>query len=768
MSEYAVVGKGVPRIDGMTKATGESVYAADLWRPGCLCGCILRSPYPHARIRHMDTARAESVQGVRGVFTARNSPNGPYGLWILDETLFAVEKVRYVGDEVAAVAATDEDAAREALELIEVDYEELPAVFDPEEALQPDAPLVHEDFAQHQVNFEIEGREGNRVCRLGYDYGDPEAGWALADEVIENRFRTHAHHPTYLETHGALAEVDSGGNVTVHLTTQSVYVSQELIAAILGIPLSKVRVVGTTVGGGFGGKKPRIEHYAAVMAYELRKPVRIVLSREEDLACTFRRHPSAAHVRSGVQRDGTVTAWDLGMVMDTGAYTDHGPSIAGLCAFHCRGPYRIPNVKIDVSVVYTNQSISGAFRGYGNPQAAFAVECQMDAIARKLDMDPIELRQRNAMGPGDPMINGQCYPDVRLRETLEQAASAFGWEPAGPGSKPSRRGGRKRGIGVACGSQPTGGMGSSAVIKMMADGTIQVLTGIIEIGAGEYTVAAQIAAETLGIPYEKVRVIGADTDKTPFDFYTAASRATLNLGNSVRRAAEDVRSELLQRAAEMIEASPDDLRMESERVFISGAPERSLSYADVARAANLFRDGPIVGKGSYAVDVPPILPGFRQEGAPPEDFATHAYATHIAEVEVDEETGEVEVLRLVCSHDIGQAINRSGLEGQIEGGITQGFGYALVEEMVFEGGVLANGTMVDYKIPNILDAPPLEYHFIEEGDPAGPYGAKGVGEAVLVPTAPAIANAVYDAIGARVTGLPLTAEKVLRAVDEGR
>lgn len=769
MSEYAIVGKRLPRIDGIPKATGDSVYAADIWKPGCLYGCILRSPYPHARIRQIETSRAERAQGVQGVFTAKNSPNVPYGLWINDETLFAVDKVRYVGDEVAAVVATDEDTAREALNLIDVDYEEIPAVLDPEEALLSDAPLVHDNFAQYQVNFESDGREGNRVCRLGYDYGDLENGWVQAAEVIENRFQTHSHHPTYLETHAALADVDSKNNITVHLTTQSVYGSQELIAAILGISLSKVRVIGTTVGGGFGGKKPRIEHYAAVMACALQKPVRITLTREEDLATTFRRHPSIAHVRSGVKQDGTITAWDLRMIMDTGAYADHGPSIAGLCAFHSRGPYRIPNVHIEVSAVYTNQSISGAFRGYGNPQAAYAVESQMDAIARKLEIDPIELRRKNAMVPGDPMVNGQCYPDVCLRETLDQASSAISWSQSGPNSVDVVcRPGKKRGFGVACGSHPTGGMGSSAVIKMMSDGTIQVLTGIIEIGPGEYTVAAQIAAETIGVPYEKVRVIGADTDATPFDFYTAASRATLNVGNSVYRAAEDVRKEILQRAAEMLEANPLDLEMGKERVFITGTPERSLSYAEVAKAANLFRDGPVVGKGSYAVDVPPILPGFGQSGAPPEDFATHAYVTHIAEVEVDEETGEVEILRLVCSHDIGQAINRSGLEGQIEGGVAQGFGYALVEEMVFEDGVLVNGTMVDYKIPNILDVPPLEYHFVEKGDKAGPYGAKGVGEAVLVPTAPAIANAVCDAIGVRVTDLPITAEKVLLALNQNR
>ncbi len=764
MTEFAVLGKNLPRIDGQPKATGESKYGADLWSPDCLHGRILRSPYPHARIRNIDTSKAEAVPDVKGVFTARNSPNRPFGLWVEDETLFAADKVRYAGDEVAAVAASSEDAAQEALDRIEVEYEELPAVFNPEEALQAEAPLVHEEFSTHKINFQIEERHGNQVCRLGYEYGELEAGFAEANEIIENRFETQGHHPLYLETHAALAEVDTGGRLTVWLTTQWVFGSQELIAALLDLPLSRVRVISTTVGGGFGGKKPRVEPYAALMAYKLRRPVRIVLTREEDLATTYRRHPSVANVRTGVKRDGTLTAWDLKILLDTGAYADHGPSVAALCAFQSRGPYRIPNVSIDARVVYTNQSMSGAFRGYGNPQAAFAVECQMDAVARTLRMDPLELRRKNAMGPGDPMVNGSSYPGVFLRETLEQSASAFGWAEAKETSKTRGRTGTRRGVGIACGSAPTGGMGSSSVIKLMSDGTAQVLTGICEIGAGEYTVAAQIAAETLGLPYEKVRVIAADTDGTPVEAYTAASRSTLNMGNSVRMAAEDAREGLLKRAAEMLEAVPDDLRTEDERVFLASAPERGLSYAEVTKAANVFRDGPILGKGAYNSENPTHQSGFTEWGMPPEAFPTHGFVTHIAEVEVDEETGEVEVLRLVCSHDIGQAINRGGLEGQIEGGVAQGFGYAVVEEMVFEEGVLANGTMVDYKIPNILDVPTIAYDFIEKGDPVGPFGAKGVGEAVLVPTAPAIANAVCDALGVQVAEIPLTAEKVFRAL----
>ncbi|MFQ5914209.1 MAG: xanthine dehydrogenase family protein molybdopterin-binding subunit [Nitrospinota bacterium] len=759
MSEFAVLGKKLPRIDGRPKATGESQYADDFTLPGCLTGRILRSSHPHARILNIDTSRAEKVKGVKAVFTGKDFPPTRFGQWILDETLFARDKVRYVGDEVAAVAAANQDAAQEALELIGVEYEELPAVFDPVEALKPDAPLVHENFAEHKALFKVVGREGNRACKARFHYGDVKKGFGEADEVIENRFCTHPNHPMYLETHAAVADCDSSGNLTVWLSTQSVFKSQEVIAKLLDMPLSRVRVIGSTVGGGFGGKKPRVEHYAAALAYKVRKPIRIVLSREEDLATTFQRHPSIVDIRAGVKKDGTLTAWDFKMMMDTGAYADHGPSILAMGTFHSRGPYKIPHVNIEGALVYTNKCISGAFRGYGNPQANWAVESHLDVIARTLGIDALELRRKNAMGHGDPMVNGQRYPEVRIRETLDQAAEAFGW---GKASRTSSNG-KKRGIGIACGSHPSGGLGSSALLKLMADGTAQVVSGVIEIGGGEYTVAAQVAAETLGVPYEKVRMITADTDATPYENITAASRITFNVGHAVRLAAEDARNELLNRSAEMLEANVEDLRTENERVFIASAPDRGLSYAQVALAANLHKGGPIIGKGSYAPQPPP--PALENiEGAALVSFPTHGFVTHIAEVEVDEETGEVEILRMVCSHDIGQVINPDGLEGQVEGGVTQGIGYALVEEMVYEGGTLANSSLVDYLIPFALDVPPIEFHFVEKPDPAGPYGAKGIGEAVLVPTAPAIANAVYDAVGARVKDLPITPDKVLRAL----
>ena len=763
MSEYSVLGKALPRIDGRPKATGESRYAADHSMPGCLHGRILRSPYPHARILNIDTSGAEALKGVKVVLTARDVPDVHFGMWILDQRLFQTEKVRYIGDEVAALAATDEDVAQEALDLIRVEYEELPAVFEAEDALRPGAPLIHEDFAEHKAYFDVVGREGNQVCKVRFHYGNVEAGLSEADEVIENRFTTQAHHPTYLEPHAALANCDSTGNLTVWTTTQGVSKIQEYVGMLLDIPMTRVRVIGTAVGGGFGGKKPRADLYAAALAFKARRPVRVILSREEDLAATYKRHPAAIEIKTGVKRDGALTALDFQMVMNTGAYADHGPSVNSFAAFHARGPYRTPHVNIDGRLVYTNHNMSGAFRGYGNPQVTFAMESQMDIIAHTLGIDPLDLRRQNAIGPGDFMVNGQRYPELWFRETLEQAAEAFGW--GRPKETPS--GGRKRGIGIAAGSHPSCGWSSSAMVKWMGDGTLQVVIGAIEIGAGEYTVAAQVAAETTGVPYEKVRVVAADTDITPFEQFTGGSRSTFTMGQAVHLAALDAREELFRRAADLLEASREDLETEQERVFIASTPERGLTFAEVAKAANLFQDGPILGKGACVPDLPPTIREY-WEGAPMHEFPTHGFVAHIAEVEVDEETGAVEVIRLVCSHDIGQAVNRGGLEGQIEGGVTQGIGYALMEEMRFEHGALTNGTLVDYKIPNILDVPAIEYRFIEKKDPKGPYGAKGVGESVLVPTAPAIANAVHNALGTRILDLPITPDKVLRALSDLR
>ncbi len=759
MTNYQVVGTDVPRIDGEPKASGAARYAADLSVPNMLHGAILRGRHPHARILNVDVEKARRLSGVRAVVTARDVPPVRFGITIYDACLFEPEKVRYLGNEIAAVAAIDADTAQEALSLIEVEYEELPAVFDPVEAMRPDAPVIHEEAHTYESTFDVAGRRGNVACRTTFAHGDLEQGLREADEVIENTFRTQQNHQTYLEPHASLAEPDGSGGVTVWVNVQGVFLAQERISRVLGIPLAKIRVIGTAVGGGFGGKKPRTDPYAALLALKTGNPVRVLFTRDEEFTAGFPRHPATIRIRDGVKRDGRITAREAELIYDTGAYTDHGPTVAALGAAYAKGPYRIPNVRLESSTVYTNKPISGAFRGYGNPQSAFAVESQMDMVAGALGIDPLDFRRINALEDGDMLSNGQRFPRVLLKDTLEAARRRVDWQGPVPG-----RTGKRRGRGVACGQHHAGGLTSSATVKVMEDGSIQVASGVIEIGAGQTTMAAIVAAEEISVGVEDVRLVSGDTDATPFEFYSAASRITYNVGNVVRMASADAKRQLIERASDILEVPVEDLIAQNQRVFMPGSPERGLTYGQIVKDGHLKKGGPILGRGVFDPHGPPTVPEF-MEGNPRKPMMVMTFCTQIAEVEVDVETGEVEILRLVCVHDVGQVINLGAIQGQIEGGVTQGVGYALIEEVVYEGGVVSNPTLVDYKIPNILDTPPIEYEFIEEPDPTGPFGAKGVGEAVLVPTAAAIANAVEDAVGARVTDLPITPERVLAALN---
>ncbi len=756
MSDYKVLGKDIPRIDGLPKASGNAIYTADMNIHGTLVGRILRSRYPHARILNIDTSRAEGLPGVKAVISSKNIPLVYYGTTIFDQMLFDPEKVRYLGDEVAAVAATDSDIAEEALSLIDVEYEELPAVFDPLEALEPDAPMVHEDSSQYASTFEVAGREGNVACTTWFGHGDVEKGFAESDEVFEHNFSTHQNHQTYLEPHASLAQPDGQGGLTIWSSTQGVFTVQTLIAKVLEISMTKVRVIGSTVGGGFGGKKPRTDMYAAAMAMASGKPVLVQFTRDEDFIAGLPRHPTVTRIKSGVMRDGRVVARQARLYYDTGAYSDHGPTIAAGGAFYARGVYNIPNADIKAYTVYTNKTISSAFRGYGCPQATFAVESHMDIIANELGIEPIELRRMNGMDHGDTLVNGQKLEEVWLKKTLDNAARHAGWETR----RPASANGRKRGRGIASGMHVSGGLSSSANIKIMDDGTVQVCSGVIEIGAGQVTMAAMVAAEELGVSVDDIRVISADTDGTPFEYYTAASRVTFNVGNVVRLAAADAKNQLLERAAHVMEVPVEDLAVADKKVFMPGAPERSMTFAQLTKARVPNKSGPILARGVFQAEGPPVNVDC-MDGNPRPGVASMSFCTHIAEVEVDEETGEVEVTRLICSHDVGQVINLGGIIGQLQGGVIQGLGYALIEEVRYSGGVIENPSLVDYKIPNILDMPAIVHDFVEEPEPTGPFGAKGFSEAVLVPTAAAIASAVYDAVGVRIHDLPVTAEKVL-------
>ncbi|MBI2880481.1 MAG: molybdopterin-dependent oxidoreductase [Candidatus Tectomicrobia bacterium] len=531
---------------------------------------------------------------------------------------------------------------------------------------------------------------------------------------------------------------------------------------MLGLPLTKVRVIGTAVGGGFGGKKPRTDPYAALLALRTGKPVRVQFTRDEEFVAGFPRHPTIIHLRTGAKRDGRLTAREARLYYDTGAYTDHGPTVAALGAIYAKGPYRIPNVRLESFTIYTHKTISGAFRGYGNPQSAFAVESQMDIMARDLGFDPVDFRRRNALEDGDMLANGQRFPRIWLKRTLDAAARRAMWqERIPPGNH------KRRGRGVACGQHHAGGLTSSATVKVMEDGTVQAASGVIEIGAGQVTMAAMVAAEELSVDVEDVRLVSADTDGTPFEYYSAASRITYNVGNAVRLAAADAKRQLLERASEILEVPAEDLAVENQRVFMPGAPEKGLAFGQIVKEGHTKKGGPILGRGVFDPHGPPVVADY-MDGNPRKPMLVMTFCTHVAEVEVDVETGQVEILRLFCVHDVGRVINQGAIEGQVEGGVTQGVGFALMEEVVYSGGVVTNPTLADYKVPNILDAPRVECEFIEEPEPTGPFGAKGVAEAVLVPTAAAIANAVFDAVGVRVMDLPLTPEKVLAGLNAKR
>jgi carbon-monoxide dehydrogenase large subunit len=581
MSEFSVLGKDIPRIDGVPKASGSAKYTADHNIPGTLCGRILRSRYPHARILNVDTSKAERLPGVKAVISSKNTPHVYYGTTIFDQMLFDPEKVRYLGDEVAAVAATDVDVAEEALSLIEVEYEELPAVFDAMEAIQPAAPLVHEDSGKYGSTFEMKGREGNVACRTWLGHGDIEAGLKESDKVFEHAFSTHQNHQTYLEPHVSLAQPDGQGGVTILSSTQGVYQVQAVVAKVLDLPMTKVRVIGSTVGGGFGGKKPRTDMYSAALALKADKPVLVQFTRDEDFIAGLPRHPTTSKIRTGVKRSGELVARDVKLYYDTGAYTDHGPSIAAAGAMYAKGVYRVPHVNIESYTVYTNKTISSAFRGYGNPQSTFAVESQMDIIARELNIDPVDLRRMNGMDHGDMLVNGQKLPEVWLKKTIDAATRHADWQE--PVTQPQN--GKRRGRGIASGMHVSGGLTSSANVKVMDDGTVQVSSGVIEIGAGQTTMAAMVAAEELGISVDDVRFVSADTDGTPFEYYTAASRVTYNVGNVVRLAAADAKNQLLERAAHVLEVPIEDLAVANKRVYMPGAPERGIAWTEIRAEA---------------------------------------------------------------------------------------------------------------------------------------------------------------------------------------
>ncbi len=754
MTEHRVVGKSLPRVDAHGKVTGRTVYAADFALPGMLYGKVLRSTEPHARIDRIDPRRALTLPGIRGVITAADIPDVRFGGALKDETVFARDKVRYVGQPVAAVAAATLDAAEAALKLIEVDYDPLPAVFDVEAAMAPGAALIHEAWETYSA-IPILHREGNVCSRARIVAGDIEHGFAQADRVFEHRFQTSMVHQGYTEPRAAVAAWDSAGQVTVWSNTQLPFDIQNTLAEILQIPPSAIRIVVPGIGGGFGGKlRIGVEHFAALLAKKTGRPVKVLTTSEEELTAAYPRQGAIAELKTGVTRDGRITAKQGRIFYDTGAFAGAGPGVVSVGTLMLAGPYRIPNLFIEAYAVYTNKTNCGAFRAPSGPQANFAVESQMDMIADALGIDPLEFRLTNIVHEGDQGPTGQILAGVGLEECLRRAADAIGWNERKP--QPWR------GKGLACGWWTTTGGSSGVYVKINPDGRVALNTGAAEIGTGALTGAAQVLAEELSVDLSDITIVSADTSSTPFDFGAQGSRTAFSVGNACRAAAADLKRQLLALASRELGVHPEDLALRDKHVVTNG---KRISLADLARLSQQSGGG-LIAHGTF-IAPPTPFDTTRVEAHTYPAFNSPSFHAHAVELSVDPETGEITLHRYVVAQDVGFALNPTYIEGQIEGGVAQGLGQALSEEIVYESGRVLNPNLTDYKMPTTLDVPRIESILVQHPSVVGPYGAKGVGEPPSIEPPAAVANAVAAATGIRITSLPITAEKVALALKGG-
>ena len=753
--QFSVVGKRVQRVEGFDKVTGDSEYIADIYLPGMLIGKVLRSPFPHARIRHIDTSKAEKLAGVRAVVTAEDTIKRPWGAFFADQYILSVGKTRYVGEEVAAVAAIDTDTAEEAIDLIEVDWEPLPAVFDAEEAMKDGAALVHDD------------KPNNIAMHLDLERGNVAQAFAESDVIVEDTFTSMPQWHCSIETIGSVAEYATSGKYTVYMNTQTLFNARYRIATALGIPETDVRIIQSAVGGGFGGKSCDDNNalVAAVLAKKARKPVKLINTREEEFLAGCRpRVFMKINVKMGFKKDGRIRAKDIKVIADNGAYSAKAPAITGVAAMRHDTCYKYSDVRIDAKLVYTNKIPTGAFRGFGNPSAEWAVEQAIDLGAHALGIDPMELARINAAEVGYVSPHGNRVTSCELKQCLDMTEKMIDWKTKRANKQPNT------GLGLACTVHVSGKRhfgdydGSSATIKINEDGKALILSGEGECGQGVHTAMCQIAAEELGVPVEDVEISRADTDLTTFCLGAFASRLTYVSGNAVKNAATNVKQQLFEQAAEMLEANAADLISRDGKIFVKGAEGKSLTVSDVARA-RLFRHNgaPIVGSGSFDADS--VLPDSTRFG---NESGAYNYGAQAAEVHVDPETGQVQILQFVVASDCGTVIYPLGAEGQVEGGLAQGIGYALTEGLQIDEGRPVNPNFSDYRIPSMRDMPPLQHAFADSYEPTGPFGAKGLGELNMDPTAAVLNNAIFDAVGVRVKTLPITPEKILRALKEKR
>lgn len=784
MSEYSVVGKRIPRVDGSFKATGEAKFTVDMALPNMLYGKIMRSPYPHARIINIDSRRAEALTGVKAVITGRDTGVVRFSFidtprYPADQCPLAVDKVRFIGEEVAAVAAVREDTAEEALSLIKVEYEELPAVFDPEEAMQDGVPRIHDKItpatttAWQDFGVIREARPYDAVNNIANQtlitVGDVKQGFRESDCIREDRFEIPGTAHVALEPHVALASYNSAGRLDVWLSHMGYEHKRFWLAKTLNIPISKVRVHQTYVGGAFGGKISLFpyEFLAAFLSRKSGRPVKIALSRSEIFAACYTSRRFIINIRTGLKKDGTILAQHVKVIDDAGAYRNSSPTALYLAHVFRHAIYNIPNVRHEGIGVYTNKLPTGPKRGHASPQMSFAVESQMDMIAQELGMDPLELRLKNLRKKGDVLPNGDILQSYGLPEAIKQAAKSSGWKQKW-GKQPDK------GIGIGIASMFSGAhnypFGSAAIIKLNPDGRFTLFTGQTEFGEGVDTAMAQIAAEELGLTADDIIVVSGDSELCPYDIGNWLSAGIFTSGKAVQRAAADARRQLLAFAAEALGAEADSLTVGQGHV--STRSEGKVSYADLYKYGIQMKGGdPIIGKGFAKAVSEVAFWGSNIKGTAALSTGSgrftdaYGFAAAIAEVEVDKDTGRVKVISITVADDCGTVINPLNVEGQLESQAAMAVGDALFEEVVIEQGIATTATLADYKIPGVRDIPQINTISVHEYEPSGPFGAKEVGELARGVVIAAVANAICDAIGTRVFSLPITPEKILKAIN---
>ena len=739
MSEFYAVGKSVPRVDALSKVTGEAAYTADIILPGMLYGIAKRSPYPHARIVRIDTRRAEALPGVKAVITAQDVPDILIGLKLRDMPLLAREQVRFAGEKVAAVAATDEETAREAVELIDVEYEELPALTDPELAMREDAALVHENLHTY-AGVPAAAKQTNIFHHESFTKGNAAEGFAEAELIVEHTFTTPVVHQGYMETHAAVVDVEPNGRVTVWSSDKVPFRVRSLMAEISGLPITQVRVIPSFVGGDFGGKGMIFdEPLCYFLARKSGRAVKMVMTRQEEFLAASPRHASIIRLKAGVKKSGEIVAWEANAIFDSGAYAAFKPQVGLGGTKKLGGTYRIPNVRIDGYYVYTHTLPCGHCRAPGDPQASFAVESLIDMIAARVKLDPFQFRWMNSLEEGDLSPTGEPWQGINIKQTMTAAVGASSWGKAKPNSR--------YGIGIACAERPTGTGESSAVVIVNGDGSANIISGASDPGTGARTILCQIVAEVLKLPMERITINLVDTDSAPYDQGAGGGRTTFVAGQAASRAALQVKTELVAIAAKLLKCELEAIDVANGFLFMKSEPAKKISYSQAVKAA---KKSQLMAEEVFACN----------------EMEDTCFTTHIAEVEVDPERGYVEVKRVTAAHDIGFAINPAAAEGQIEGGIIQGVGFALLEETQRIDGKVANPTLADYKLCTSRDVPEITTLLIEGAAGAGPYHAKSIGELPTCPVAPAVANAVFDAIGVRITDLPITGEKIIKALKE--